>query len=158
MSKDIITNNRQLDKGNNEMDRQLSINFEENTWYFTKVQNEVLLDEDLSTVNKMVYVALSKFAGERNTCYPSKAKISKIASCGKTAVYNSIRTLEEKGYIVKQERKEKTEEGKIRNKSNLYKIKDLKYLSKFRKYAEDNNDQELLDILSLEPIPTFDEL
>ncbi len=87
-------------------------------WTFTTVDNTVITDPELSTVQKMVFVALCHFANSRGeSAYPSYATIARIASCSRRAAITAIGELLKRGYLSKASRA--NENGAT---SNLYTI------------------------------------
>jgi DNA-binding MarR family transcriptional regulator len=74
-------------------------------WHFTRLLNSPLEDEGLTSVQKMVFVALSYFMDQKgNGAHPSYQTIAKVAGCGRRTAVLAINALEEKGYIIKQPR------------------------------------------------------
>ena len=70
---------------------------------FCIVEIPFLLDEGLSTHDKMIYVVLCSFASVRNQkCYPSVPTIAGRASCSERQVRRSLLVLEECGYIERE--------------------------------------------------------
>jgi hypothetical protein len=64
------------------------------------VETLVLEDEELSTYDKMIYIALCSFASARDReCFPSVATIARRASCSERQVRISLCFLETLGYI-----------------------------------------------------------
>ena len=86
---------------------------------FTMVENELLENEDLGTYEKLLYITLCKFAGQENTCFPSRKTLAKLVSCSVKTIDNKLKSLIDKGLISKQERR--NEKGE--HTSNLYIIK-----------------------------------
>jgi len=94
------------------------INVQREGWHYTMVENAVITDSGLTTIQKMVYVALSKFADHKsNGCWPSYSKLAEVASCSKRSAIEAVKELERRGYIRKKYRKEDGEQS-----SNMYSI------------------------------------
>jgi hypothetical protein len=67
---------------------------------FCIVETRVLEDGDLSTYDKMIYIALCSFASSRDReCFPAVSTIAKRASCSERQVRVSLGVLEDLGYI-----------------------------------------------------------
>lgn len=67
---------------------------------FCIVETPVLVDEALSTYDKMIYVVLCSFASARNQkCFPSVSTIAGRASCSERQVRRALTVLEQRGYI-----------------------------------------------------------
>jgi biotin operon repressor len=66
----------------------------------------------------LLYIYLSKFSGSDKKCWPSIKTLSEISGISERQIRYSIQQLEERGYIVKQIRKEG-----IKNLTNLYVLK-----------------------------------
>lgn len=84
---------------------------------FARVDIPVIMDSDLSTYEKMVYVALCTFASRANSCFPSVKTLAKAASCSARQVRRCLEGLEKRGLIRIHERM--TEKGQS---SNIYDI------------------------------------
>ena len=70
---------------------------------FCIVETQFLMNENLSTCEKMVYIALCSFASARDReCYPSIDSIAQRASCSGRQVRRCLGTLEEGGYIERE--------------------------------------------------------
>lgn len=83
-------------------------------WYYTMVDNPVIDDEELSKNALVVYVALCKFANvHTKECFPTYEKLCKTARMSNTPLSNALTELEQKGYIKRKRRP---------NKSVLYQI------------------------------------
>jgi predicted transcriptional regulator len=80
-----------------------------------------ILGLDLSIYEKMVYIALCSHAKKDGPCYPSVKKIAQEASCSRTKVFEALKTLEERGVIV---RSSQIYKGRGQT-SNLYEIIDI---------------------------------
>lgn len=72
---------------------------------FVMVENRVLLSEELSIYEKMVYCVLCSFAdNETGICYPSYETIAARAGCSGRKAIACFETLAEKGLLRKEER------------------------------------------------------
>lgn len=101
--------------------------------YFARVDIPVIITSDLSTHEKMVYVALCAFAAQNDTCFPSVETLAGAASCSKRQVFRCLEVLEEVGLIARKQRFKDKE--KI---SNVYEIRGSQgaFKGKKRKLAE----------------------
>lgn len=79
------------------------------------------LESDLldNCYQKLIFIYLKKFSDEKNQCFPSLKKLSKITKIGITRVKKTILELEEKGVISKQDRT-RADGGKTSNLYTLY--------------------------------------
>jgi len=129
---------------------------QDKVWYYTRFQNLILEDDNVDTYEKLCYTVICSFADRNdNTCFPSFNTIADKMGCSRRKAINCVKTLVEAGYIIKTKRKD----SKKKNKSNVYKIKDLKYIEVFRKIAKQNNNKEKInERLSEHPIPSESEL
>jgi hypothetical protein len=98
-------------------------------WNHTRVLNRPLNDDDLSTYEKMAFVALSTFADSRGgRIFPSYPTIAKVMSCSEKQARKSVDGLCKKGYLVKKNRRAK--DGSLT--SNIYTIVDPPKVSQTR--------------------------
>ena len=138
-------------------EKQLEINTK--SWYFFRVQDLIFEDENLDIYAKTIYTVICKYADmNTNKAFPSIKTIAKKASCSKPKARQSVNKLVEAGYITRKYRKK--EQGNYN--SNLYKIKDLSYISDGLKFAKENNSKSLenkiLNRLNEHPIPSKKEI
>jgi len=130
------------------------IGVEQKTWYFFRLQELVFEDDNLDTYDKAIYAVISRYSDlDTRICYPSMKTIAKKASCSVNKARKSVNKLVEAGYITKELRKNK----KGNFNSNLYKIKDLSYISNAINYAKENSNNRMLEKINEElkdhPIP-----
>jgi hypothetical protein len=86
-------------------DRRLKYRSEyKNTgWNHFRVLLKPINDPGLKTIEKLVYVILSKYADvEDGSCFPSYDKVAADASCSRRSVIEAIKNLVEAGYIRKE--------------------------------------------------------
>lgn len=105
--------------------------------YFARVDIPIILSADLSTHEKMVYVALCAFASRENTCFPSVKALSDAASCSERQVFRCLDTLEKRGYIARSERY--NERGQT---SNSYDILGSGSMTESQAPAEKSKEKE----------------
>lgn len=88
-------------------------------WSFTRVRNNALENPTLSVYDKIVYVALSYFADQAGSSFPSYKRIAEIAGCSRRKAVEAMESLEKQGYVVKKYRGS----GKTQT-SNIYTVLD----------------------------------
>lgn len=91
---------------------------------FTMVYHDFLESDLLSTHEKMVFIALKKFADSRGQCFPSLKKLSDITKISKRKIQDTLKSLEQK-HVIGIEKREREDGG---NTSNLYTLHDFKEL------------------------------
>ncbi|HFG9188000.1 TPA: conserved phage C-terminal domain-containing protein [Clostridioides difficile] len=84
-------------------------------WFWA--ENSLVDREDLSIYEKMIYIVLIRYSDEESCCFPSYKTISKKAGCSERQVSNVLKSLEEKGLLIRKKRKRK---GSNEKESNLY--------------------------------------
>ncbi|MGN1318550.1 MAG: helix-turn-helix domain-containing protein [Lachnospirales bacterium] len=67
---------------------------------FVMVYNTFILNENYTINQKMMFLALKSFGGNKNNCYPSKETLAKKLSLSKRTVATILKQLEELGAIV----------------------------------------------------------
>lgn len=88
----------------------------------------------LNTYEKMVFIALKRFADDNDQCFPSLKKLTYITQMSKRKVQNTLKSLEQK-HIIDIENRLKTGGGQT---SNLYTIYDHKVIWKTGNIKESN--------------------
>jgi DNA-binding transcriptional MocR family regulator len=63
-----------------------------------------LLGLDLSIYEKMVYIVLRAHTEKDGLCYPSAKRIALEANCSRSKVFEALKTLEERGLILRPSR------------------------------------------------------
>jgi hypothetical protein len=96
---------------------------EDRTKYpFVIVDVRIIESPALDLYEKMVYLALKRFAGfTTQTCYPSYARIASMIGCSSRQVIDKIKGLEAKGFIAIERRKDEVKG----NMSNVYVILEI---------------------------------
>lgn len=142
----VMKNNNNM--GGNELNltqeqkEQLGIIDERVDFYF-KVENAVIDGYTVETINEKtgkievkeksyfdnvyelaVYTALSRYCNNDVVIFPSQETLAIHCCCGKTSVKNAIKSLEEKGFIKKINRKKNGS-----NDTNLYVVKKINNMS-----------------------------
>ena len=85
---------------------------------YIKIPTDLIEDAKLTAKQKFLMIYLYLRAGNKNYCFPSVGKITKDTRLSRQTVVNTIKDLEEAGYIKKTRRKN-SDGG---NSSNLYTI------------------------------------
>ena len=79
---------------------------------FTQIPNVVLFDADLSPLALRVFAVLSLFVdNDTKKCYPLQSTLEGITGFKRTALYNALKELKERGYIKIEKRKQKGRQG-----------------------------------------------
>lgn len=87
---------------------------------FTIVDNEIIDNIDRFTKSEVLaYMVLARYANSDDTCFPSYNTIAAKMRCSKRTAIDAIDSLEKKGVIKKQTRKN---ENNKENNTNIYKI------------------------------------
>lgn len=89
---------------------------------FIMIYHDFLESDMLNTYEKIVFIALKKFADSKNQCFPSLNKLSSVCGLSKRKVQDTLKELENK-HIITTESRLKTDGGTT---SNLYTLYDLK--------------------------------
>ena len=89
---------------------------DERRFNFTIVDNEILERDELDTYEKLTYIIMCKFAGQKDECFPSRKTLAKYVGCSVKTIDRKISNLVDKGFIKKIKRK--TEKGDYT--SNIY--------------------------------------
>ena len=125
---------------------------ENKVWYYTRLQNLAIEDENLDIYESHIYTVICYYADkEENTCFPSFNTIADKAGCSRRKAIDAVNNLVEYGYIEKEKRED--------NRSNLYTIVDLRYIFVFRDLAEEEGRlDEFNERLNEHPVPSKKEL
>lgn len=67
---------------------------------FVMIYNTFILNENYTVNQKMMFLALKSFGGNKNNCYPSKETLAKKLSLSKRTVATILKQLEELGAIL----------------------------------------------------------
>lgn len=67
---------------------------------FVMVYNTFILNNNYTVNQKMVFLALKSFGGNKNNCYPSKETLAQKLSLSKRTVATVLKQLEELGAIL----------------------------------------------------------
>lgn len=87
---------------------------------FTMLENEIIDDIDRYTKSEVLaYMVLSRYANSDDSCFPSYNTIASKMRCSRQTAIDAIDSLEKKGVIKKQTRKN---ENNKENNTNIYKL------------------------------------
>ena len=101
---------------------------------FVMAYHEFIRDPKLTVYEKMVFLSLKTYAGDKNSCFPGQTTISKELGISIDSIGRSLKTLEEKGALLSI----RQVTTKKRKTTNLY------ILAKY------NPDKQLFESKSLE--------
>jgi len=91
---------------------------------FSMIYHDFLDNDILTEHEKMVFIALKRFADSKNQCFPSLGKIADISRISKRKVQDTLKELERK-QIIRIENRSRKDGGAT---SNLYILHDFKEL------------------------------
>ena len=99
----------------------MSINIQEGRKFnFTMLENDIIDNVDKYTKSEVLaYMVLARYANNDDTCFPSYNTIALKMRCSKRTAIEAIDSLEKKGVIKKQIRKN---ENNKENNTNIYKL------------------------------------
>jgi Mn-dependent DtxR family transcriptional regulator len=66
---------------------------------FIKAPIELIIDKNLSSMDKCIYLAIKQYADKSGECFPSRKKIAESMDITPLTVTRSIKKLENSGYI-----------------------------------------------------------
>jgi len=71
---------------------------------FTQVPNVVLENEKLSSIAKLCYAMLLKYAWYKNYCFPGQGTLAKEMGTSRPTVIKGLKELEKAGYLEQKRR------------------------------------------------------
>lgn len=92
--------------------------------YFTQFTNSFRDREDLNGMEKILWLTLANFAGDKGQCFPSLNTISKLLDISINTLKKYLKKLEEKGGLYICERYDKATGKQL---SNRYYVIDIDY-------------------------------
>lgn len=92
--------------------------------YFTQFTNVFRDRKDLNGMEKILWLTLSNFAGDKGQCFPSLNTISELLDISINTLKKYLKKLEEKGGLYICERYDKTTKKQL---SNRYYVIDIDY-------------------------------
>lgn len=107
------------------MEKRQNLNLSTDQRPFIMIYQDFLESNVLGSMNeKMLFIALKKFANSKNQCFPSLQKLSDISGMSKKSVQRYLKVLEEKKVIsVKHQKRD--DGGRSSNLYTLYDFKEL---------------------------------
>jgi hypothetical protein len=72
--------------------------------HYTVLEDEVIGDERLGPFELLVYVALRRHVNADGECWPSWARLAKIARCSRSKAAEALAGLETQGYLMRRSR------------------------------------------------------
>lgn len=87
---------------------------------YTVLQDSFIEREDLTSSEKLAYIALCRYADKAGECWPSYATIAKCMSASRRTAMRAVQSLVDKGLVAYQEQKDASGDPT----SNLYTIND----------------------------------
>lgn len=91
---------------------------------FIIIYHDFLESNLLTSHEKMVFIALKKFADSNNQCFPSLKKLANITQISKRKIQDILKSLEQK-HIIGIESRSRTDGGDTSNLYTLYDFKEL---------------------------------
>lgn len=91
---------------------------------FIMVYHDFLDSDVIGSHEKMVFIALKKFADSKNQCFPSLKKLSDVTGLSKRKIQDTLKELEQK-HIITIESRLRADGGTTSNLYTLYDFKEL---------------------------------
>mgnify|MGYP002509906588 CR=1 FL=1 len=91
---------------------------------FIIIYHDFLESNLLTSHEKMVFIALKKFADSNNQCFPSLKKLANITQISKRKIQDILKSLEQK-HVIGIESRSRTDGGDTSNLYTLYDFKEL---------------------------------
>ena len=91
---------------------------------FIMVYHDFLDSDVIGSHEKMVFIALKKFADSKNQCFPSLKKLSDVTGLSKRKIQDTLKELEQK-HIITIESRQRADGGTTSNLYTLYDFKEL---------------------------------
>lgn len=86
---------------------------------FIMVYHDFLDSDVIGSHEKMVFIALKKFADSKNQCFPSLKKLSDVTGLSKRKIQDTLKELEQK-HIISIESRQRSDGGTTSNLYTLY--------------------------------------
>lgn len=116
---------------------------------FIMVYHDFLESTMISSHEKIVFIALKKFADSKNQCFPSLKKLSEITGLSKRKIQDTLRELEQK-HIISIGHRLREDGGTTSNLYTLYDFKELWNVGSSEEMAaviDEYEDKKLISIL-----------
>lgn len=91
---------------------------------FIMIYHDFLESDLLTSHEKMVFIALKKFADSNNQCFPSLKKLADVTRISKRKIQDTLKSLEQK-HIIGIESRSRADGGDTSNLYTLYDFKEL---------------------------------
>lgn len=117
---------------------------------FVMIYHDFLENDLLTSHEKMVFIALKKFADSNNQCFPSLKKLANITRMSKRKIQDTLRSLEQK-HIIDIDSRSRTDGG---DASNFYTLHDLEELwsagssEEMAAIVDEIEEKRMIDILT----------
>lgn len=117
---------------------------------FVMIYHDFLENDLLTSHEKMVFIALKKFADSNNQCFPSLKKLANITRMSKRKIQDTLRSLEQK-HIIDIDSRSRTDGG---DASNFYTLNDLEELwnagssEEMAAIVDEIEEKRMIDILT----------
>lgn len=115
---------------------------------FTMVYHDFLESNVVGFHEKMVFIALKKFADSKNQCFPSLKKLSEVTGLSKRKIQDTLKGLEQK-HIISIESRLRDDGGTTSNLYTLYDFKELWNAGSSEEVAAVVNEYEEKKLISL---------
>lgn len=116
---------------------------------FIMVYHDFLDSDVVGSHEKMVFIALKKFADSKNQCFPSLKKLSDVTGLSKRKIQDTLKELEQK-HIISIESRLRADGGTTSNLYTLYDFKELWNAGSSEEMAavvDEYEDKKLISLL-----------
>lgn len=116
---------------------------------FIMVYHDFLDSDVIGSHEKMVFIALKKFADSKNQCFPSLKKLSDVTGLSKRKIQDTLKELEQK-HIITIESRLRADGGTTSNLYTLYDFKELWNAGSSEEIAavvDEYEDKKLINLL-----------
>lgn len=114
---------------------------------FIMIYHDFLESDLLTSHEKMVFIALKKFADSNNQCFPSLKKLADVTRISKRKIQDTLKSLEQK-HIIGIESRSRLDGGDTSNLYTLYDFKELWNAGSSEEMAAVVNEYEEMKLVS----------
>lgn len=114
---------------------------------FIMIYHDFLESDLLTSHEKMVFIALKKFADSNNQCFPSLKKLADVTRISKRKIQDTLKSLEQK-HIIGIESRSRADGGDTSNLYTLYDFKELWNAGSSEEVAAVVNEYEEMKLVS----------
>lgn len=114
---------------------------------FIMIYHDFLESDLLTSHEKMVFIALKKFADSNNQCFPSLKKLADVTRISKRKIQDTLKSLEQK-HIIGIESRLRADGGDTSNLYTLYDFKELWNAGSSEEMAAVVNEYEEMKLVS----------